>query len=137
MIKFLDQHLIGIKEIDFQHKEIVEMANILYINCLDKNKWCYIIENLEQIKKFIDIHFFTEEQYMKNFSYPYIEEHLESHKEFFNLYVTIRNLYETEGVSSNFLKVTNSAFLHFINDHLELEDKKLANYIINHCDHIE
>ncbi|MBK7106070.1 MAG: hypothetical protein IPH62_12380 [Ignavibacteriae bacterium] len=62
-LKFEKKHVLGIQEIDVQHKEIYESVNHLYeILNGDKKE---IIENYQSLLQKLKVHFETEENLMK------------------------------------------------------------------------
>ncbi|HAT73704.1 MAG: Hemerythrin-like protein metal-binding protein [Candidatus Moranbacteria bacterium GW2011_GWF2_36_839] len=69
---------VNVVEIDEQHKKLFGILNNFFgvIDKEDKN-----IENiLEELKKYAQYHFDTEEKYFKKFNYPETENHIKMHQ---------------------------------------------------------
>jgi hemerythrin-like metal-binding protein len=74
--------ILGIPEIDSQHKMIIEQINFLIENldCSDRGSLNQeIIRNLD---KYSEEHFVTEEKYLRDHNYPDLENHLKVHEAF-------------------------------------------------------
>jgi hemerythrin len=88
---------VGVREIDEQHKKLVEILNelIAYASndsaCESKN----IDETIKKIVEYKTIHFGTEEKYFKQFSFEGTDEHIQKHRGFDQ---------EVSGLLSNFQK---------------------------------
>lgn len=82
MIKWLESYNTGIKEIDNQHKGIVDILNRLYNAFIDKEANNILNEILDNLLQYADYHFKTEEKYFHVFKYEEKEEHIKEHKDF-------------------------------------------------------
>jgi hemerythrin len=82
-IKWDDKYLIGIEEIDEQHKHLVSLTNELYemfLSCGCSNSNVQAV--LEALAEYTIDHFTTEENLMARFEYPQREEHRQDHQKF-------------------------------------------------------
>lgn len=114
--------------IDNQHFDFITQLNELFTHDSIKNKFIY--------KKKIDLiitrlleHFATEEKLMKEHNYSGYYTHKLEHDRFINKFSKQAN----ELIDTNFLFVDNfllSIEKWFVN-HLKINDKKLANFIID------
>lgn len=85
MLKWNDDYLIGVEDIDVQHKKLFEIAgrayellkNDFYIDKYDK-----IIEIIEELKDYAVYHFNYEEKYMLSKGYKKFISHKALHDEF-------------------------------------------------------
>jgi len=73
---------LGIKDIDEQHKGLIETINLFesVSNAADRYKIC--LETIMRLKKYFDEHFMTEESYMIEYDYPDFVSHKKEHSEF-------------------------------------------------------
>lgn len=125
-LKFEKKHVLGIQEIDVQHKEIYESVNHLYeILNGDKKE---IIENYQSLLQKLKVHFETEENLMKkNKVVEFIShklEHdraLEKYSEYFKTLKKANSTLDSEILVS--LK-------NWLENHFEKKDLKLK-YILN------
>lgn len=120
------EYIIGIEEIDAQHREINEAANAVIEAVESHDKWHlvhYIVVRLYELMRF---HFAVEESVMRIVGFPEIEEHKRVHRELLN---TVERLKATtlspRGGNDWALKGQQFSFLPHIIGH----DKKLAEFI--------
>jgi len=77
-----DSLLTGIKTIDDQHKQLVEMVNTLH-DTMERSGQCLAPELVDRLKTYAAEHFHVEEGYMQAFAYPEFEAHLKEHEGFY------------------------------------------------------
>jgi len=82
-ITWKDSFSVGVKEIDDQHKLFVDvlgkMENVLLSGNADRNT---VLELVDSLEEYVDLHFNTEEFYFKKFNYIGAPEHLIAHNQF-------------------------------------------------------
>ncbi|HOQ16525.1 MAG TPA: bacteriohemerythrin [Defluviitaleaceae bacterium] len=72
MVKWSDDYLIGVPEIDEQHKRLFEIAGRAYKVMQDEysiDKYDQIIEIIEELKDYAVYHFKSEEEYLTKIQY--------------------------------------------------------------------
>jgi hemerythrin len=85
MLKWKDDYLIGVSEIDKQHEklfEIGERAYVLLKNEMLTDKYDKIIEVLNELKDYAVFHFKCEEEYMLGIGYKRFLSHKVEHDKF-------------------------------------------------------
>ncbi|MEA2112553.1 MAG: bacteriohemerythrin [Patescibacteria group bacterium] len=84
LIEWKEEYSVNVKELDEQHKKLIEMINRLYIviNNQDKNLKENFSKILKDLKNFKTNHFSTEEKYFHQFNYKNTKEHMAEHKRF-------------------------------------------------------
>ncbi len=77
-----DKYSVGVAQIDDQHKLIFSAINELFdvINTNDPEK--YLKGVVDELLKYKNIHFATEEKYFEMFNYEGTKKHEERHKQF-------------------------------------------------------
>ncbi len=113
--------------IDEQHKNLFDIINKLY-NAISKKYAHFIInEIIDELKKYANEHFTTEENIMDKINYPYIEEHKKDHQYFANKVVEYQKKIEQGDFEVPF------NIIDFLSDwlrkHVLETDKKIAEYI--------
>jgi hemerythrin-like metal-binding protein len=73
---------ISIKEIDDQHKGLIETINTLEAAARDPNRNKVCFEIVLKLKSYFNEHFTTEEKYMLQYNYPELLSHKQEHAEF-------------------------------------------------------
>jgi hemerythrin len=77
-----DEYLTGVEEIDRQHKEFVKLINRLnIINEYRDNAYYYALRLMNEVGKYADYHFTSEENLMDLTKYPHLETQEKAHKD--------------------------------------------------------
>lgn len=122
-MEWSDELSVKVKEIDEQHKELIEIINQAHkINMgEDKKKGNEILNKLIE---FTRVHFTTEEKYFKKCKYPKSEEHIVEHVELIEKVLKFKRDYEIG-------KCNCEEFLGFLKDwlenHLKVMDMKYVD----------
>lgn len=128
MLKWKDDYLLGIEEIDKQHKKLFEIAGRayeLFKNDIYMDKYDKIVEILEELKDYAVFHFSFEEKYMLNIGYKKFISHKAEHNEF---------LQKVENTDLNKIDTDQNAYLlsilefimNWISEHILQKDKHIA-----------
>ncbi|MBN2087364.1 hemerythrin family protein [Candidatus Peregrinibacteria bacterium] len=78
------EHELGIKEIDEQHKKLIEIMNHLCETINSGKENYFVDEILDDLRDYAMAHFQTEEKYFIEFKYEDAEEHRKQHNKFFS-----------------------------------------------------
>jgi hemerythrin len=123
-----ESYNINIKEIDEQHQAIALVINELYEHLLRNSTKEKTEEIIHALHEYANVHFKTEEKYMIENNYPYIEQHKAEHEKFIR---------DVDDINNNQLVFSNreynikiSLFLKkwFIT-HILNTDKKLGTFL--------
>ena len=126
-IEWTDELSIGIKEIDEQHKNLIELANSL---C----KKIELVDNHDMVQKAFDIfitqskiHYKEEEDLMTKHNYPRSGSHIGEHNELLQKVKSVSYLCSVndQTVISSLTTIFSGYFTH----HFHGEDKSLAIYL--------
>ena len=125
-IEWNDGWLTGNKEIDRQHKNLINILNDVI------NEKENIMTSLNKLIDYTADHFFDEEQLMIFYKYPKLEEHVKMHKNF-KMYlldlsfdvITVKDETNVDRITSI---LREFGFVWF-NKHFLEEDKAFINYI--------
>ena len=74
-----EKYEIGIKEVDEQHKDIIDMLNRMHDALPKKNAVDDVIETITALAIYTKLHFKTEEAAMAEIGYPYLERQRKQH----------------------------------------------------------
>ncbi len=126
-IKFDASNLVGVKEFDEQHRNLVYLGNRLNDALKRDEPEEEIAKMFDELLEGITHHFDTEIRYMKNYHYPEQSEHESDHARLVN---------EAMHLKGQFSQGRELSALHSIKDwlvkHITYEDKKLAAYLKQH-----
>ncbi|MDD5527607.1 MAG: bacteriohemerythrin [Patescibacteria group bacterium] len=83
IIKWEENFSVGVKEIDDQHKRIIEILNRIYKMISDNQIENSAVEQiLKDLHEYADTHFSTEEIYFREFDYDKADSHIEAHDDY-------------------------------------------------------
>ena len=129
LITWSDQLSVNIKEIDDQHKCLVELVNRLHAAMKAGKGNSVIGPILSDLLSYTSFHFATEEKYFRQYAYPEYRRHKMEHDE---LTQKTKALNEScaEGKLTITLEVMN--FLRdWLRNHILVSDKKYAPFLQN------
>ncbi|WP_294964763.1 bacteriohemerythrin [Sulfurimonas sp.] len=130
MINWNDGLSIGVKEVDDDHKKLLNIINNLSI-AISNNETNNIIDNIfNELKEYTKIHFQREETFLKNHNHPRIKKHIHEHKTFIEkipeLKTKLTNSLNTEHAQEVSYFLTDWLFNHIIE-----EDIPATNIFLN------
>ncbi len=126
-IELEESEILGIDDIDEQHKKFAKLASELY-ELLGQDKPETVKYLLNQIVSEIKTHFSTEEKYMKDNKYLNYFSHKQEHDRFYSKLLNLKDEIEAGKTKVN-LEILKS-FKNWLKNHIELNDKKLAVYLL-------
>ena len=126
-LKWSDEYSVGVREIDVQHKKLFEMLTVFYANVKTSNKNA-IMNLTDQMIKYAQFHFETEEYYFEKFSYEEAEKHKKQHEDF------LKKAKETKEKIENGKLVISMDITGFLKDwllnHIKISDRKYIECFI-------
>ncbi|MCL3782450.1 hypothetical protein EMN47_18870 [Prolixibacteraceae bacterium JC049] len=122
-IEWKEEYSVGHNVIDAQHKRIIRMINELIANQEVSIHSEFISDLLNDIVKYGMEHFMVEEMLMKEYEYPFLDEHHKEHLQFkLNGAVMCKKVFDNnETVPRELLEYLKKWWL----DHILKEDLKL------------
>lgn len=117
-----DEYGVGIKEIDDQHKKLIELIRrLLKSICYNKgdNRTVKVIDELIE---YADVHFSLEEKYFRKFNYEFAKEHVKEHSRFREKMVELRESCSRDRSGTIFEAVNYLG--HWFANHLNDSDRK-------------
>jgi hemerythrin len=129
LIRWKEKYNVNIKEIDQQHKKLIDMINVLHDAIIRKEDKDIMAQIISDMRDYAFIHFKTEEKYFSRTGYKDAESHKAEHK-FFLEHVEI--FYEEFQNYDSSLAVEVMIFLKdwFINHIVQL-DKTYATKLVD------
>jgi len=127
---YLDESLLlGIKEIDDEHKELCLRANKLFDALIAGHVVSEITICMAYFEKYINTHFNNEEKLQQEFNYPMYLNHKKKHDEFKNIYNNLKTEMQIKGITSDFVQKFSATVIDWLTMHLHEEDAGLVKYI--------
>lgn len=132
LLKWDDSYLIGIEELDFEHKQLVEDINFLHRKLAENDEKANIEGCLGDIFARMQAHFALEEHVMKVNHYPAYDEHKREHDDLLESYTeSMLNFMNSSGKDSG--DMVESTLNRWIVDHIQFSDKQMSA-MIRHTD---
>ncbi|MCP4543163.1 MAG: hemerythrin family protein [Chloroflexi bacterium] len=125
--KWNDEYSVNIKEIDQQHKHLVEMLNELFEAMKSGQGSSVTGEILTKMVDYAATHFIIEEKYMTQYEFPGYTEHKTEHEAFI---AKVLNLLKRYKKTPTFLSVETAGFLkEWLQTHILGTDKLYGPYL--------
>lgn len=117
---------VNVQEIDNQHQKIVKMINKLH-DAMRQGKGKDVLGKIiNNLVKYTQIHFQTEEKYFAKFDYPNAETHKKEHQNFVKKVIEFREDFESGRLGLT-IQVMN--FLRdWLTNHIQGSDKKYSKF---------
>ena len=123
--KWDDSFLIGIEELDHEHKVLIDDINRLHEELAGYSEKSEIEKCLGDIYARMQAHFALEEHVMKEHRYEFFDEHKCEHDELLDSYTeSMMRFLNDLGVSSS--SPIEDALEHWIINHIITSDKKMS-----------
>lgn len=133
MIKWKDEYLIGVDQIDKQHQELFNITNRAYDLLDDEfvtDKYDKIINIIEELKEYTIFHFKEEEEYMLSIKYKrYFAQKVE-HDEFVKKINDV-NLKDIDVDQKKYLTDLLEFVIDWISSHILGSDKKITQKVVS------
>ena len=129
MTYWKDSLLIGVPEIDAQHKKLIESIDGLMAACTKGQGRETIGKILAFVLSYTKEHFADEERLQAKYAYPGIANHKALHKQFIAEVSALVREYEATGPSITLVGKLNKVLVSWLAKHISEEDKKLGEHI--------
>jgi hemerythrin len=120
-----------VKEINDQHKTLIQAINDLFEACSEGKGRKKIAETMDFLQNYIDTHFGDEEKLQIRYGYPEYLSHKKLHEEFVQSVNEYKNMLETQGPTIVLVAKLNSFISNWLTFHISREDKKIGDYIMS------
>ena len=124
-----DEYLIGIDEIDEQHKRFFGTAHQLYDDILNCEGEKSVAEAVEFLRNYANKHFQTEEAFMRKCEFPRLEEHKRLHVQFFESLDQLVEDLNVFGPSQHLADRALEIAQDWLIDHIADEDNLYASHL--------
>ena len=119
---------VEVKEIDEDHRRLVELFNILSHSVVEGDAADYIEAVLEELITCTVLHFRHEERLMLKYGYEDFSEHKTEHQDLIENATALQQKFLQEGklVSSEDIEFLE----HWLTEHILVADMKLGSYLV-------
>ena len=124
-IVWSDDFLVGIEEIDYEHRRLVDDINKLHRELLEHVDMERIESTLGRIHARMQAHFALEEHVMVSHDYPHYPEHKAEHERLLDEYTELMTKFE-RGPNLVDQEAMEGMLRRWIVDHILTSDKKMS-----------
>jgi len=124
-IEWDDSFLIGIEELDYEHKVLINDINRLHLELARQDKKSEIEKCLGDIYARMQAHFALEEHVMKENQYGFFDEHKREHEKLLDGYTEYMMQILSDKVVS-FSSPIEDALRYWVINHIANSDKKMS-----------
>ena len=129
MFKWNDELLVGLQEIDDEHKELFSLFQSLSSD-ISADRDLQIIESaVAYLDEYVREHFTREERHMEMFKYPDILAHKKEHKKFTKDFSKLKTHMQKKGDASLWTKKLEGFVHDWFVKHMQDTDKKLSLFL--------
>lgn len=129
LIKWFKDYSIGVKEVDDEHKELIEVFQKLYYLMKKGKGKEYYNEIVQFLRKYIKNHFKNEEKLQQAIHYPNYNEHRKIHENFKESLNQIISEQRNHNVNNQDLIKISLFLKNWLMHHILVEDNKIGEYI--------
>ena len=123
-IEWKESYNIGIEEIDLQHKYFVSLIKRLSKAMKESNDNMFCQNLLNELVKYAQFHFVSEENFLYLMKYEHIDEHRNHHANLLGALGNQIGLFQISSISSE--EIITFLWDWFVS-HTQIEDRKFAN----------
>ncbi len=120
-----ESFLIGIEELDHEHKVLIDDINRLHEELASRSQKSEIEKCLGEICTRMQAHFALEEHVMKEHDYPFFDEHKREHDELLDNCTEYMVQYLNDASASPSTPIEDS-LKHWVLNHIVTSDKKMS-----------
>ena len=124
-----DSLLVGVPEIDSQHRKLVEAIDQLMDACREGKGRATIEQTLIFTVSYTKDHFADEEKLQAQYVYPDMPAHKQLHKQFVADITALVQEFEQDGPNVALTGKLNKTLVGWLINHISTEDKKLGQHI--------
>ena len=125
MYHWRDEYVLGVDEIDGQHRRLIEIANEVYMVLNDQwrlDKYNQILKVLDELKAYTIYHFQSEEAYMERIGYKKRFSHAMQHKAFVEKLKAV-DLSEVDEAQEKYLRELLGFITDWVVNHIMTTDR--------------
>lgn len=126
LLEWNDEYLIGVEELDFEHKDLFDRLNELHKELARHDDKAKIEDCLGEIHARVSAHFALEEKFMRDTNFPNYEQHKREHDDFLDVIVEIIDEFRTDSELS-YGDALEAQLQHWITHHITTSDQELSS----------
>lgn len=130
MISWEQKLILGVPEMDKEHKELVEKTNDMLLALKSGNSTEEVVRHMKFLADYVVKHFNSEEKLQMRVGYPDMAAHKKVHAEFKTTVTQLIDDINKNGLTTSKKIQVSQMTVDWLLKHIGVEDKKLATYIL-------
>ena len=130
LLEWDDKFLIGIDQLDFEHKDLLDRLNTLHAALVKHTDVEQIKESIGGIYARLEIHFALEERVMREGDYPEYDDHKTQHDSMLNDFADLMHELE-KNIEQEYNDTVRESLRSWLVDHILQHDQKMAVLVAN------
>ena len=126
-----DSLLIGVSQIDDQHRKLIEAIDQLMESCRQGKGRAAVGSTLQFTIAYVKVHFRDEERLQTKYAYPDMVAHKKLHARFIEDISGLQREFEETGPSITLTGKLNKTLVDWLIKHISTEDKKIGKHILD------
>lgn len=124
-----DSYLIGIEQVDNQHKELFSRVDSLFEACNQARGKEEVANILKFLQEYVVEHFKAEEELQLKYDYPEYVSHKAMHEAFVKDFLELKKEFEENGTSGLFVIQVNKKVINWLTQHVAKVDRSLGLFL--------
>jgi hemerythrin len=120
---------VGVKQIDEQHKTLIERLNAVASAVAARQGEREIVKSLDFLSEYTLVHFSAEETLMKESAYPEMSQHVAKHDEFKNTLATMEQELNEDGATPLLADAVEKLLVNWLVNHIRSVDRKFGRFL--------
>ena len=129
IMEWSDKLSIGIEAIDEQHKALIQRINHVSAALASNQGEKEVASTLDFLIKYTDYHFSKEEEYMKQYNYPGLQDQLDKHEALKIILTEMEEEFIEDGASKNLATSIDTFLVNWLIKHIEGMDLKFGQFL--------
>lgn len=128
-LKWRDDLMLGLPEVDEQHKEFVARINSLLGACSAGKGANEVAPVATFLEEYVEFHFSAEERLMATQGYPALTEHQGQHQYFRDEFARLKDALQRAPAGTAIALQLNQLLVTWFTEHISTEDREFAEYL--------
>lgn len=128
-IEWTEDLATGVDIVDQQHQEIFRRYNQFLGACKAGKGREGLLDILNFLGSYVDVHFSQEEKLMRESNYPDLREHVDEHRSIRTLVLSLQEQVAEQGPTISILTDANRKLLDWLVDHIKKSDRAMGGFV--------
>ncbi len=129
-MQWTSQLMLGVEEMDKEHKELVDAVERLYQEMLKGKGKKAVSETIDFLGNYVVTHFKHEEELQRKYGYPDFQAHKKIHADFIEGFNKLKTQINESEIDSKLAIEVNKTAVDWLRNHIGKEDRKVSEYIL-------